>query len=112
MSAALASPEGLKNRRTVAKQVAPAKTDSLGMSEKLRKTPKNTGNDASGFLPDPAQKTLLRQAVIQKQLGLGRSLGFTHALLQALCAAMTATIQFFLTFDFLVSHNSLRGKPH
>ena len=39
MGAAPASPEGLKNRRTVAKQVAPAKTDSLGMSEKLRKTP-------------------------------------------------------------------------
>ena len=109
MSAALASPEGLKNRRTVAKQVAPAKTDSLGMSEKIRKTPATT---LSAFLLTPLKKTLLRQAVIQKQLGLGRSLGFTHALLQALCAAMTATVQFFLTFDLFVSHVSLRGEPH
>ena len=109
MSAAPASPEGLKNRRTVAKQVAPAKTDSLGMSEKLRKTPATT---LPAFLLTPLKKTLLRQAVIQKQLGLGCSLGFTHALLQALGTALTATIKFFFTFDFLVSHISLRGKPH
>ena len=51
--AAPASPEGLKNRRTVAKQVAPAKTDSLGMSEKLRKTPATT---LPAFLLTPSKK--------------------------------------------------------
>ena len=47
-----------------------------------------------------------------KNLSLGGSLGFTHALLQALSATMTATGQFFLTFDLFVSHVSLRGEPH
>lgn len=47
-----------------------------------------------------------------KNLSLGSSLGFTHALLQALSATMTATGQFFLTFDLFVSHVFLRGEPH
>ena len=47
-----------------------------------------------------------------KNLSLGSSLGFTHALLQALSATMTATGKFFLTFDLFVSHVSLRGEPH
>ena len=37
-------------------------------------------------------------------LVLGGSLGFAHALLQALGAAVTAAIQFFLALDLLVSH--------
>ena len=51
-----------------------------------------------------------RQPPVQKTaLGLG-SLGFAHTLLQALRTAMTAAVQFFLTFNFLVSHGSLRGQ--
>ena len=40
------------------------------------------------------------------QLGFG-GLGFAHALLQTLGTAVTTAGQFFLAFDFLVSHVSL-----
>ena len=59
----------------------------------------------------PHQSDTTPEGLIKK-LGLGSSLGFTHALLQALGTAMTATIKFFFTFNFLVSHSSLRGEPH
>ena len=41
-------------------------------------------------------------------LVLGGSLGFAHALLETLGAAMTAAIQFFLALDLLVSHDFLQ----
>ena len=41
-------------------------------------------------------------------LVLGGSLGFAHALLETLGAAMTAAIQFFLALDLLVSHEFLQ----
>ena len=42
-------------------------------------------------------------------LGLG-GLGVAHALLQALLAALTTAIQFFLTLNFLMCHDSLQGQ--
>lgn len=41
-------------------------------------------------------------------LVLGGSLGFAHALLETLGAAMTTAIQFFLALDLLVSHEFLQ----
>lgn len=39
-----------------------------------------------------------------KYLGLGCCLGFLDALLDALGATLAATVEFFLTFNFLMSH--------
>ena len=48
---------------------------------------------------------------VSRVLGLGLGgLGFAHALLQTLFAALTTTVQFFLTLNFLMCHGSLQGR--
>lgn len=114
MRAAPGRPKGPEKNRRAFLPLSSATAAQRRSFAECRKSPGNAPEAAHPAFPlTPLnEKNVLRQPAIQKQLRLGSSLGFTHALLEALCAAMTATVQFFLTFDFLMSHNSLRGKPH
>lgn len=62
----------------------------------------------AAFAPrkDAAPRHRRAKPETSKRLGFGRGLGFARAQLQALGAALTATIQFFFPFDFLMCHDS------